>query len=131
EVPQLAVMVARALGPAVPPPRLDGITEAWAAFHLMTDFNAGPDGIPPALTFLRLLAEHIGDEAGADITRWIDERARQLRLGPALERQKEIRLPIPERSHLHLTIMLEPISADPTQCTLSFWRQDDPEVWPP
>lgn len=131
EVPHLAVMMSRALGTAVPLPRLDGITEAWAAFNILTDYNAGPDGIPPALTFLRLLAEHIGGEAGADITTWIGERARQLRLGPALEQQKEIQLPIPERSHLHLTIMLEPISADPTQCTLAFWRQDDPEVWPP
>ena len=131
KVPQLAVMMSRALGPAVPLPPLDGITEAWAAVNLLTDFNAGPDGIPPAMTFLGLLADHVGGEVGTLITSWVDEHARPLRLGPALEKQKEIRLPIPQRSHLHLTIMLEPISADPTHCTLAFWRQDDPAVWPP
>ncbi len=131
EVPQLAVMMSRALGPAIPLPRLDGVTDAWSAFHLLTDFNAGPDGIPPAITFLRLLAENAGGETAAVITEWIGEQARALRLVPALGRQRESRPPIPERPHLHLMIMLEPVSADPTRCTLAFWRQDDPEVWPP
>ncbi|MEV6910369.1 hypothetical protein [Amycolatopsis sp. NPDC051071] len=131
EVPHLAVMMSRALGPAIPLPRLDGVTDAWSAFHLLTDFNAGPDGIPPAVTFLRLLAENAGGEAGAMITDWIGDQARTLRLGPALGHQRRSRPPIPDRPHLHLTIMLEPVSADPTRCTLAFWRQDDPEVWPP
>ncbi|EME53023.1 hypothetical protein [Amycolatopsis decaplanina] len=131
EVPHLAVMMSRALGPAVPLPRLEGITDAWAAFHLLTDFNAGPDGIPPAVTFLRLLAESVEGEPGAVIAGWIADQARSLRLGPALGHQRQSRPPIPERPHLHLMIMLEPLSADPTRCTLAFWRQDDPEVWPP
>ncbi|ANN20104.1 hypothetical protein SD37_33890 [Amycolatopsis orientalis] len=131
EVPHLAVMVSRALGPAVPLPRLDGITDAWSAFHLLTDFNAGPDGIPPAITFLRLLAESAEGEPGAMIAGWVADQARSLRLGPALGYQRQNRPPIPDRPHLHLMIMLEPVSADPTRCTLAFWRQDDPEVWPP
>ncbi|MFC3511031.1 hypothetical protein ACFORO_12715 [Amycolatopsis halotolerans] len=131
DVPHLAVMVSRALGPAVPLPRLEGITDAWSAFHLLTDFNAGPDGIPPAITFLRLLAENAEGEPSAMIADWIADQARSLRLGPALGRQRNNRPPIPECPHLHLMIMLEPVSADPTRCTLAFWRQDDPEVWPP
>lgn len=129
EVPQLAVMVSRALGPAAQLPPLDGITDAWSAFQLLTDFNAGPDGIPPAVTFLRLLANRIGGERGAFITGWVGDQARRLRVAPALERQQA--RPVPERAHLYLTIMLEPISADPDRCTLAFWRQDDPDVWPP
>ncbi|EMD26394.1 VMAP-C domain-containing protein [Amycolatopsis azurea] len=131
EVPHLAVMMSRALGPAVPLPRLEGINDAWGAFHLLTDFNAGPDGIPPAVTFLRLLGENLDGEPGAMIARWIADQARSLRLVPALGHQEKSRPPIPERPHLHLMIMLEPVSADPTRCTLAFWRQDDPEVWPP
>lgn len=130
-VPQTAVMLSRALGPAIPLPRLDGVTDAWSAFQLLADFNAGPDGIPPAITFLRLLAEQVGGESGTAITGWISGQARQLRLGPALGQQSQTRLPVQERPHLHLMIMLEPVSADPTRCTLAFWRQDDPEVWPP
>ncbi|MFC3455217.1 VMAP-C domain-containing protein [Amycolatopsis speibonae] len=131
EVPHLAVMMSRALGPAVPLPRLEGIRDAWGAFQLLTDFNAGPDGIPPAVTFLRLLAEHMEGEQGTVVAGWIADQARALRLGPALGYQRESRPPIPERPHLHLIIMLEPVSGDPTRCTLAFWRQDDPEVWPP
>ncbi|WP_414945340.1 hypothetical protein [Amycolatopsis sp. cmx-11-32] len=131
DVPHLAVMMSRALGPAIPVPRLDGVTDAWSAFRLLADFNAGPDGIPPSVTFLRLLAEHVGGEVGAMILSWIDGQARSLRIVPALGHQRQSRPPIPENPHLHLLIMLEPVSADPTRCTLAFWRQDDPEVWPP
>ncbi len=131
EVPRLPVMVARALGPAVALPPLDGVTDAWDAFHLLTDFNAGPDGIPPAVTFLGLLAETVEGEPGAVLGSWIADHARSLRIGPAIAHQRQNRPPIPERPHLYLVIMIEPISADPTRCTLAFWRQDDPEVWPP
>ncbi len=131
EVPRLPVMVARALGPAVALPPLDGVTDAWDAFHLLTDFNAGPDGIPPAVTFLGLLAENVEGEQGAVLGNWIADHARSLRIGPAIAHQRQNRPPIPERPHLYLVIMIEPISADPTRCTLAFWRQDDPEVWPP
>ncbi|MFD5245899.1 hypothetical protein ACFWIW_15200 [Amycolatopsis sp. NPDC058340] len=131
-VPNQAVMVSRALGPAVPPPRLDGVTDAWEVFQLLTDFNAGPDGIPPALTFLCLLAENAGGgKPDAMIEGWLANQARSLRLTPAFGHQRLTRTPIPDRPHLHLLIMLEPVSADPTRCTLAFWRQDDPEIWPP
>lgn len=131
EVPQLVVMVSRALGPAVPLPRLDGITDAWSAFRLLTDCNAGPDGIPPSVSFVRLLVEQVDQPARAELENWLGEQVRQLRRGGELERQEVNRQPIPDSSQLHLTIMLEPISADPAHCTLAFWRQDDPDVWPP
>lgn len=79
DVPHLAVMMSRALGPAIPLPNLAGITDAWSAFQLLTDFNAGPDGIPPAITFLRLLADHLGGEVGAVITSWVGDQAPKLR----------------------------------------------------
>lgn len=132
KVPRLRAMVARALGPAVPLPRMDGVADAWAAFELLTDFNAGPDGVPPAIAFLQLLTQQPDDYPDAAVHGWLDEQARSLRLGPALEaRQQAQPRPLPERPLLHLTIMLEPVAADPARCTLAVWRQDDPEVWPP
>ncbi|EMD29441.1 hypothetical protein C791_4290 [Amycolatopsis azurea DSM 43854] len=91
DVPHLAVMMSRALGPAVPLPRLENVTDAWSALLVLSDYNAGPDGIPPAITFLRLLAAQLDGEAGASITAWINDQARALRLGPMLARQAETR----------------------------------------
>ncbi|MBN6041082.1 hypothetical protein [Amycolatopsis sp. 195334CR] len=131
DVPRLSVLVSRALGPAVPLPSLAGITDAWDAFELLTDFNAGPDGIPPAISFLRLLAAGTGGAPAAAVNDWIDDQAHRLRLGPALAEQRRTQPPLTESSRLHLMIMVEPVSADPGRCTLAFWRQDDPDVWPP
>nr|WP_246481625.1 hypothetical protein [Amycolatopsis umgeniensis] len=91
EVRYLAVMVSRALGPSIPLPPLAGVTDAWGAFMLLSDFNAGPDGIPPAISFLLLLAEQVDDELGALIARWVGDQARGLRLGPALARRSSAR----------------------------------------
>jgi hypothetical protein len=131
EVPRLTVLMSRVLGPAVPLPRFDLGSDAWSAFTFLSDFNAGPDGIPPAVSFLRLLAEEVGGDIGATITSWVGDQARRLRFGSALEQRWRNHVPIPDRPHLHLTIMLEPDSIDPDRCVLAFWRQDDPMVWPP
>ncbi|GAA4533429.1 VMAP-C domain-containing protein [Amycolatopsis samaneae] len=131
KVPQLAVTVSRALGRAIPLPPLDDVIDAWDAFELLSDFNAGPDGIPPAVTFLYLLAEQFDGKVGDALAGWVGDQAQRLRIGPALSAQRQIRPPVPDKAHLHLTILLEPVCADPDRCTLVFWRQDDPAVWPP
>jgi NTP-dependent ternary conflict system VMAP-like protein len=130
-VPRLAVVMSRSLGPAIPLPPLDEVTDAWSAYEVLSDYNAGPSGIPPAVMFLRLLAEEFSGDVGATITDVLSDQTRRLRLGPALERQQLSHVPIPDRPHLHLTILLEPDSIDPRRFTLASWRQDDPEVWPP
>ncbi|GAB3742720.1 hypothetical protein GCM10027598_74960 [Amycolatopsis oliviviridis] len=86
DVPQLPVLMSRALGPSIPLPSLADVTDAWSAFLVLTDYNAGPDGIPPAITFLRLLAEQVGGELGSLIDAWVRDQARGLRLVSALER---------------------------------------------
>ncbi|MEV4311267.1 hypothetical protein [Actinocrispum sp. NPDC049592] len=131
QVPRLSVLISRALGQGVPLPPLDNVDDAWSAFVLLTDFNAGSDGVPPAITFLRMLAEELGGDIGPAITTWLGDHTRRLRLGPALERQRLAHVPIPDRPHLYLTIMLDPDPIDPGRCTLASWRQDDPSVWPP
>jgi class 3 adenylate cyclase len=128
QVPQQTTLVSRAVGPAIPPPPWGS---AWDVFSYLSDFNAGPDGVPPALAFLALLASEIGGDLEAGVSRWLDQQARRLRLVPVLERRRADRTPIPREPHLHLMVVLEPDAIDPSRCVLSFWRQDDPQVWPP
>ncbi|WP_326915966.1 hypothetical protein [Actinophytocola sp.] len=125
-VPNVLTMVRRAAGPAVAVPASDN---AWDVFRELTDVNAGPDGIPPALLFLDLLTGLVDDELRAKLTDWIAAYARQLRVESALETRRKAASPVPSEPHLHLLIALEPYDAD--RYLLSSWRQDDPELWPP
>ncbi len=128
EVPHLATLVARAVGSAIPPPRQ---TSAWEVFRYLADFNAGPDGVPPALAFLKLLARELGGELETWVSDWVDSQVRRMRLAPAAAERSAGWQPIPEQPHLHLMIVVEPDAIDPNLCLLSFWRQDDPLLWPP
>jgi hypothetical protein len=128
EVPHPATLVARAVGPAIPPPRH---TSAWDVFCYLSDFNAGPDGLPPALAYLEVLAGQVGGEAGAGVSAWVDQQTRRLRLTTALQERDAGSVPIPEIPRLYLVIVVEPDAIDPARCVLSSWRQDDPRRWPP
>ncbi len=129
EVPNLTTLFSRAAGPAIRVPELDS---PWEMFIYLTDSNAGRDGVPPALSFLQVLAAEVGGQVGSDVTAWVVQQARRFRLVPALEERSTNRVPIPEEPHLHLVIALEPDSIEPAhRCVLSFWRQDDPLAWPP
>lgn len=128
DVPHLTTLVARAVGPAIPPPR-DG--SAWEVFRYLADFNAGPDGVPPALAYLKLLAREVGGEFQATVSAWVDQQTRRLRLTPALDERHANWDEIPDQPHLHLMITAEPDAIDPRRCVVSSWRQDDPLVWPP
>jgi hypothetical protein len=125
-IPNVPTMVRRAAGPAVAIPKSDN---AWDVFRELTDVNAGPDGIPPALLFLDLLSDLVDDELQTKLGDWISAYARRLRVESALEARRKAAAPIPAEPHLHLLIALEPFDADRYQ--LSSWRQDDPEQWPP
>lgn len=129
DVPHLSTLVARAVGPAIPPTHHDA--SAWEVFSYLADFNAGPDGVPPALAFLRLLAWEIGGAFEAAMLAWVDQQTRRLRLSVVLAERQAHWSAIPDRVYLHVMIMIEPDAIDPRRCLLSFWRQDDPLVWPP
>lgn len=129
KVPHLTTLFSRAAGPAIPVPDLGS---PWEMFVHLADHNAGPDGVPPALAFLQLLAAETNEKVGGEVTAWVDQQARRFRLGAPLTERRANREPIPETPHLHLVIALEPDSIEPTRrCVLSFWRQDDPLAWPP
>ncbi|MFD5824325.1 hypothetical protein [Lentzea sp. NPDC060358] len=124
ETPHLSILVSRATRSAVP---AQPFSSAWEAYLHLADFNAGPDGVPPAVLFVELVAREVGGEIGARLTDWAEQSARKLRRTPALEEQRETRLPIPAEPHLHLMFGVELDSIDSGRCILSFWRQDDPD----
>lgn len=128
ETPRLPVLVSRASGSAVTAQRF---SSAWAAYHHLADFNAGPDGVPPAVLFVELVAQEVGGETGARLTEWVEQSVRKLRRTSVLEEQRETRLSIQPEPHLHLVFAVELDSIDSGKCILSFWRQDDPLDWPP
>ncbi|MGH3974566.1 MAG: effector-associated domain 2-containing protein [Pseudonocardiaceae bacterium] len=129
-IPQLRTLVYRAAGPGTPP--TEGVANAWEAFSYLAEFNAGADGFPPALTFIELVARHVGGVLSANLTGWNDDQARRLRLEPALWKRRAAGVsPVPVESRLHLMIVVELDGIDPDRYLVSHWRQDDVAVWPP
>ncbi|WP_188136151.1 VMAP-C domain-containing protein [Lentzea indica] len=128
ETPRLPMLVSRATGSTMPVPRFDSV---WDAFVHLSDVNAGPDGIPPAVLFVELLADEVGGETAAHLTNWVEQSVRKLRRTRVLDEQREVRPPIQSEPHLHLMFAIELDSIDSDRCILSFWRQDDPLEWPP
>ncbi len=128
EVSHLEALVRRAAGPAIPVPRR---ASAWDAFKYLSDYNAGPDGVPPALAFLEVLAHDVGGDTGAAIAGWVEQQAKRLRLLTAMDNRKDANPSLPEDPRVYLMIAVEPDAIDPNRCVLSYWCQDDPLVWPP
>lgn len=128
-VPQLPTLLRRAAGPAAVP--LWPGMSAWDAFRYLTDLNAGPDGFPPALLFVELVAGQTGAELAGRLTEWNDNQARRLGLAVALRACRAKVARVPADARLHLLIALQHDGIDPNLCLLSWWRQDDPEQWPP
>ncbi|MFS8101460.1 hypothetical protein LFM09_30485 [Lentzea alba] len=128
ETPHLSMLVRRAIGAGMPVPRFASV---WDAFLYVSDLNAGPDGIPPAVLFVELVANEVGGDIGAHLTDWVDQSVRKLRRTSVLDQQRETRPPIQFEPHLHLLFAIELDSIDSDRCLLSFWRQDDPLEWPP
>lgn len=128
DIERLPMIAARAAGPAITPPPHGS---AWEVFRHLCEFNAGTDGVPPAFVFLEMLAGHVGGPAQAGISAWLDQQAHRLRLVNVMRQRRADQSPIPDAPRLHLMIMLEPDAIDSGRCVLSYWRQDDPLVWPP
>jgi vWA-MoxR associated protein C-terminal domain/vWA-MoxR associated protein middle region 0 len=129
-IPQLRTLVYRAAAPGVPPAR--GIANAWEAFSYLVEFNAGPDGFPSALMFVELLALHVDGDMSANLREWNDDQVRRLRLEPQLqERRMADYSSISTDTRLYLIIVMEPDGIDPNRYSVSHWRQDNPEMWPP
>lgn len=128
DVPHLAILVRRAVGSEVPLPRH---CDAWYVFDHLSDYSAGPDGIPPNLAFLDLFARQLDGAIGGDLTEWVNQQAVRFRLTAAFKKHRASWSDIQEQQHLHLVFAVQQDSIDETQCRLTYWRQVDPQDWPP
>lgn len=128
KTPHLPMLVSRATRSVVP---AQPFGSAWEAYQYLTDINAGPDGVPPAVTFVELVAREVGGETGDHLMEWVARSGRKLRRTHVLEEQRETRPPIPADPQLHLVFAVELDSIDSGRCVFSFWRQDDPLEWTP
>lgn len=77
-VPQLSTLLRRAAEPEVVPAP-PGAT-AGDVFAYLADLNAGPDGFPPALAFVELLASQVNGLLAEQLRQWNDEQATRLGL---------------------------------------------------
>jgi hypothetical protein len=128
DLPHLEILVHRATDSEVPLPRR---SSAWDVFQLLSDVNAGPDGIPPNLAFLDLLAKELGGETGAELVGWVDQQAVRFRVAAAIQERRAGWSDIQKQQHLHLVFAVQPDAIDETRCRLTYWRQVDPQDWPP
>ncbi|HUR02143.1 MAG TPA: hypothetical protein VM347_06375, partial [Nonomuraea sp.] len=128
DLPNLSMLVSQATGSAV---SAQAFSSVWDAYLHLTDFNAGPDGVPPAVKFVEVVAQKVGGETGAHLKEWVNRSVRKLRRAPALEKQRETRLSALVEPRLHLMFAIDLDSIDSDRCILSFWRQDNPLDWPP
>lgn len=104
---------------------------AWEAARYLLDLNAGPDGFPPVLSFVELVACQLGGETGQQLMRWNDDQAGRLGLGPMLRQRRARVTRVAADARLHLLIVVQHDGIDPDLFLVSSWRQDDPDEWPP
>jgi vWA-MoxR associated protein C-terminal domain/vWA-MoxR associated protein middle region 0/Effector-associated domain 2 len=128
-ISQLPALVRRAAGLARVPAPFGG--DAWDAIGYLTDLNAGPDGLPPVMLFVELVAQQVGGVVCQNLRNWNDEQAHRLGLRPVLRARRARVTRVPDDGRLHLLIVVQPDGIDPGRCLLSYWRQDDPQEWPP
>jgi hypothetical protein len=126
--PNFAELARKAAGSGIPLPRS---ADPWQAFTQLVDVNAGADGVPPSLVFLDALAAKVGGEVGGEMTDWIDQKVRQLRVAPAFTARRAAPSHVADDPRLHLLILLDHDAIEPDRYLLSVWRQDDPAEWPP
>lgn len=127
--PRLSASVRRAAGPGDPP---SDVHDAWAAFCVLTDFNTPASGLPPALAFVELVAAKCAPRLAGELRAWNTLQARRLQAEVGLRELRSDPQPdSPAGARLHLMIVVQPDGIDPGRHQVSFWRQDDPEVWPP
>lgn len=127
--PRLTASVRRAAGAGVPP---SDVRDAWDAFCALSDFNTPSSGLPPALAFVEFVAAKCAQGLAGELRAWNALQARRIQAEAGLrELRAETLADSPDPSRLHLMIVVQPDGIDPGRHLVSYWRQEDPEEWPP
>jgi hypothetical protein len=145
-VPSLTRIYHAAAGNSVSPPptRLE---DAWQAFCILLDANAGPEGVAPHVLFVALLVRELERRGAAtdawrlgQLRGWLDAQLRILRReigGSAVDQFNQLR---DERelqfgdANIYLIIQLAPVddlTATRRLIRVSHWRQIHPFIWQP
>lgn len=128
--PRLGALLRRSANPAACPAGEPG--DAWEAFCLLTELNTPPHGLPPALTFVELVAAECPRSLGDELREWNTWQARRVQGEARLHELRAGHKPgAGEGLRLHLVIMVEVDGIDPDRHVVSHWRQEDPREWPP
>jgi transcriptional regulator with XRE-family HTH domain len=125
--PDVPALARRAVGTNEAPVRPG--TDVWTGFEQLMDVSAEAGELPPALKFLDLVAEHIAEPLRADLLDWVEQVAEALHVRAQLRAWRTERSAGPPE--LRLVFVVQPDEIDPNRFLLSYWRQDDPEEWPP
>lgn len=130
DVPALRAVIGRVAGHDVQA-ALPG-DDAWSVVWHLAEFNAGPDGLPPVMLFVELLARQVGDRSLRDRLRaWNDRQANTLELMAELAHARSSAAPIAADVRLHLMIVVQPDGIETDRYMVCAWRQSDPDEWPP
>lgn len=96
--------------------------------------NARPDGIPPLLVFVELLAACFGDQRAEQLRRWNNRQAERMDLTEKLRviRREEAPEPVTTKEIVaYLVIRLEPDLLEPDLLAVTHWQQYHPTEWRP
>lgn len=105
--------------------------EALAALERL---NARPDGVPPLLVFVELLATHAGEQNAELLRRWNTRQAEQMGVE---ERLTAVRLehtasPLAQDDLVaYLVIRIEPDLLDQDRYSVAHWRNNEAGGWRP
>lgn len=131
-IPRLAVVVRRAAGTSAHPAWQGSEVDTEQALAYLADVNAGPDGVPPLMRFAEIAADVLGGEFRKDLTAWSDRLAHRLNLVRELQEiRRSSRATGTSSAALHLVITIRHDAIDTQRYLVSYWRQDDPDEWPP
>ncbi|MCW2913474.1 MAG: hypothetical protein JWN52_1542 [Actinomycetia bacterium] len=152
-VPSLARLYYEAAGGSVSAiPR--HLTDAWDAFSILLDANAGPGSLPPHLVFVELLIQVMRRRHAsgaftaqeewrlAELRDWMNVQVERLRAAGGVNaasqldrvRDRPVLHPVSEDQPIYLIIQLERVpdlAEDRELCRLSHWRQFHPLEWRP
>ncbi|HEX6358530.1 effector-associated domain 2-containing protein [Actinophytocola sp.] len=103
------------------------------ALATLERMNARPDGIPPLLVFVELLAAYFGGERADRLRQWNDRQAERVGLIEGLHavRHEAITESPPQEVVAYLVVRVEADLLDADQLTVTHWRQNHPTEWCP
>lgn len=120
--------------PHLPEPPQGVVSSTDRAYHYLSKYNAGQDGLPPVLAFVDELAGQVQEAVlAAELHHWVDQQAQSMRVEEALSRHRARPAPDDpaEPAQPGMLIEIKPVMIDRTQCEIMSWIQERSGPWKP